>query len=397
MFFKVKTMKKNLLIILVVLLMLNTMFISSFATVENTRCELKVEEHFDTDCENLSGNASYSRWRTIKGLNAANADVEGANGEKVRVEDGKLIIPGGERVGAEFNIAATNYDFGFNNLNSGGRQKADEYVFEFDAKLKGNESIYFHDGGTAYLKLRNNLSLYLDKSSDDVYIDASNDEFHHYKIAVRTEYYDAAGTKLEYVRSTGKLYYENGDPAIVQSMYVKADVYVDGVCYAIDEVSSNLLTNPGVRQIKGFTAMTESEIGNIEIDNIEVYYLDGEKRTDATFTFKNAAGKTVFNADVASLNSDGNSLEVELRADGTQAEDEDASVFVVLFSADGVLKDVAIDSIGIAAGSIEKSSVSIEAPYFTDADIAADDYITVFVWESNEKIPYAAERTITAE
>lgn len=390
-------MKKNMLIILAILLLVYSMGLSAMATVEATSSVLKVEEHFDTDCDNLSGNASYSRWRTIKGLNAANADVEGANGEKIRVEDGKLIIPGGERVGAEFNIAATNYDFGFNNLNSGGRQKADEYVFEFDAKLKGNESIYFHDGGTAYLKLRNNLSLYLDRSSDDVYIDASNDEFHHYKIAVRTEYYDAAGTKLEYVRSTGKLYYENGDPAIVQSMYVKADVYVDGVCYAIDEISSNSLTNPGVRQIKGFTAMTESEIGNIEIDNIEVYYLDGEKRTDATFTFKNAAGKTVFNADAETLNSDGNTLKVELRADGTQTENQEASVFVVLFSADGMLKDVAIDTISIEAGSSEKATVKIDAPYFTEADIASDDYISVFVWETSEKIPFAAERTIKAE
>ena len=390
-------MKKNMLIILAILLLVYSIGLPAMATVEATSCVLKVEEHFDTDCENISGNASYSGWRTIKGLNAANADVEGANGEKIRVEDGKLIIPGGERIGAEFNIAAANYDFGFNNLNSNGRQKADEYVFEFDAKLKENESIYFHDGGTAYLKLRNNVTLYLDRSSDDVYIDANDDEFHHYKIVVSTEYYDAAGTKLEYVRSTGKLYYENGDPATVQSMYVKADVYVDGVCYAIDEVSSNALTNPGVRQIKGFTAMTESEKGYIEIDNIEVYYLNGEKRTDATFTFKNSSNKTVFSADAETLNSDGNTLKVELRADGTQTEDQEASVFVVLFSADGVLKDVAIDTIGITAGSAEKSAVSISAPYFTDANIAADDYITVFVWESGEKIPYAAEKTIFAE
>ncbi len=388
-------MKKTMLIILAILLFVGSTGFSAMATVEATSCVLKVEEHFETDCENISGNAFYPKWRTITGLNAANADAEGTNGEKIRVEDGKLIIPGGVRIGAEFNIAAANYDFGFNNLNSGGRQKADEYAFEFDAKFTEDESIYFHDGGTSYLKLRNNISLYLDRSSDDVYIDANDDEFHHYKIIVSTEYYDAAGTKLEYVRSTGKLYYENGDPATANTMCVKADVYVDGICYAIDETTSTPFSNPGVRQIKGFSAMTESEKGNLEIDNIEVYYLDGETRTDVTCTFKNASNKTLFDADAESLNSDGNTLEVELRADGTQTAEQNASVFAVLFSADGKLKDVAIADINILANSIQKSSVTIEAPFFTEADIESDDYISVFVWESNEKIPFAAERTMS--
>lgn len=392
--FKVKIMKKNLLIVLIVTLLLNTMCFSAMATTEGTLV-LKAEESFDTDCENLSANASYSNWRTVSGLNAANADVVGVNGERIRVENGKLIVPGAESglMGAEFTYSAANYAFGFNNLNSNGRQKADEYMFEFDAKFTKNESLYLHDAGTVYLKIRSKDSIYID-GPNDIYIDANDGEFHHYKIAVSTEYFDANGIKLEYLRSTGKLYDANGEIASASKMRVVADVYVDGICYAMGVPTSGDLSNPGVRQLKGFTAITESAEGRVEVDDIKVYYLDGEKRTDATFTFKDSSNKTVFSGNAEDLNASGNKIEVELRADGTQSEEQKFNVYVVLFDVNGKLKDVAIAESNIPAESTEKVAITVSAPYFEEAAFEADDYICVFVWEDLEKIPFTAERII---
>lgn len=413
-------MKKTMAILMALTFVLASFAsLTAMATVKGTVVNITsttLGESFETDCENLYSstyiepdtlNTDY--WMVVTGIgnSKVNTDITGKDGEKVRVENGALVVPASDttEMGATYNFDAyykdgTTYTqtrrlFGF----TGSYLEADEYVFEFDADIRYGAKVYLHAAGTPYATIRSdNNSIYLETKVNGTKrfdLEKLDGMVHNYKIVVRLEYKDASGNKLTHNKSDGKCYLDGVLVANSSvSIYVMTDIYVDDVCRVINEEASKLSFTG--RYITQISFLTEKNGLGLTVDNIDMYYINGEKRTDATFAFKNASDKTVFNGAADVLNASGNKLEVELRADGTQTAAQAAKVFVALYNVNGKLKNVKIADSTIPANSYNKVDVTVNAPYFEDATFENGDYIRVFALETNKIAPFAPSKTIKA-
>lgn len=405
-------MKKTISMVLALTFMLVTLMgISAMATQPGTVPEngVIVNETFETDYDDING---VGKWSTITVLGgAASSTATGEDGAKVTVTGGQLVIPAGngsDKIGAQLVIGdSTNYQWGLHPTNS--RKKADEYVFEFDASLGANTAIHLANAATSYLQIKNSSGIRFQKGAvnpesdnkDSIFLPKGNG-MQHYKIVMRPECVDAYGkTLVSYNSSSKKYYYADGTEGSLAALIVKADVYVDGKCYVMGELARQFTSSPGGRAILTFNILGDKNCGESVIDNLEFYYLDGEKRSDVTFKYqyKNEAGnyETLFDDSkpAEKMNADGSRLVTEIRYDGTQTAAEAVKVYLAQFDKDGKLKSVNIENDTVSAGSTDKTTVIIQSttaePLFED--VQDDDYLQAFAWTADGMVPLCAERT----